>query len=112
MINESVVVFVGEPVASREDITVIIDCSDLIHQARDYGIKNPNVNWYKDGNALSNGSAINVLISEDRSLCIVLDILIAIGAMAGTDGNYTCEVCPPGSFNCTSRSTWLVACGK
>ena len=112
VINKSVVVFVGEPVTVRQGVRVTIDCSNLI-QARDGGITNFNVTWYKDGIVLSNGSATHVLISKDRSLCIITDTLLAAGGQIGTDGNYTCEVCPSGSSgNCTSRNTCQAVCGE
>ena len=113
MVNESVVVFVGEPVTVKEDHRVTINCSNLIQQARDDGITNPIITWYKDGVVLSNGTAARVLISKDRSLCIITDTLLAVGGQVGTDGNYTCEVCPPDtSNNCTSRSTCQAVCGE
>ena len=112
VINKSVVVFVGEPVKVREGIQVTINCSNLIQQARNGGITNFNVTWYKDGVVLSNESANQVLISKDRSLCIITDTLFAFRGQVGNDGNYTCEVCPPGSADCTSRSTYQAVCGE
>ena len=105
--------FVGEPVTVREDVRVTIDCRKAIQEARDSGITNPNVTWYKDGVTLSNGSALNVVISEDKTLCIITDTLLAVGGQVGNDGNYTCEVCPPGSVNnCTIVTDCVAVCGK
>ena len=112
VVNESLVVFVGEPVRVREDIQVTFDCIDLIQKARNEGISNPDITWYKNGIPLSNGSAVNVVISPDTRFCIITNTIVAMGGQIGTYGNYTCRVCHPGSFNCNSTSSKKSVCGK
>ena len=112
VVNESVVVFVGEPVTVREDVRVIINCSKLIDDVIANGIINPNVNWFKAGYPLSNGSAVNVLISADKRLSIITDSLLAVGGQLGNDGDYTCEVCAPNSSSCRNMTTSHVVCGE
>ena len=113
VVNESVVVFVGEPVTVREDVRVTINCSNVIQQARDAGFTNPNITWYKDGFVLTNATAPNVVISEDKTLCIITDTLLAVGGQVGNDGNYTCEVCAGTSSNCIRPIPPCIAvCGE
>ena len=74
-------------------------------------MKNPTVNWYKDGVTITNESAVNVAISNDNRLCIITNTSLAMDGQAGTDGNYTCEVCNSTSY-CISRNSTHVVCGK
>ena len=107
MVNESLVVFVGEPVIVPEDIRVTIDCGEVIDAAP---IENPTVTWYKNGIPITNGSAINVVISADNRLCIITDTLLAVGGQLGTDGNYSCQVCT--SMECNITNSIHDVCGK
>ena len=114
MINESVVVFVGEPVIVGQDVVVTIDCSQEIQCVIDsLGVPNPVINWYKDGREIMNGSELNVRLSSDKSLCIIYETLMAVGGQLGTDGNYSCEVCPDATLvNCVTNFTDADLCGK
>ena len=113
MINESVVVFVGEPVIVGQDVRVTIDCSLVIDGVINTGVSDPVINWYKDGREIMNGSELNVVLSTDRSLCIITDTLMAVGGQLGTDGNYSCEVCTDSSLaNCMTNFTDAGLCGK
>ena len=93
MVNESVAVFVGEPVLVSTKVRVTIDCSPLIDRAIANGISNPTVRWFRDGFELSNGSATNVEISANRRLLIITETAVSVGGRLGNDGNYTCDVC-------------------
>lgn len=110
VVNNSVHVFVGEPVVVGEDIQVTVDCSPLINVVVNNGISNTIVTWYKDGAQLTNGSAVNVVISADNKLCIITDTLLTVGGQFGTDGNYTCEIC--NRSTCMQNATLLDVCGK
>ena len=112
MINESVVVFIGEPVIVPVYVRVTIDCSQLIDQTISSGVPNPTVTWHQNGLEISNGSAPNVVISADRRLLIITDTLLAVGGQLGNDGNYTCNVCRNFmSPNC-SKTTPVDICGE
>ena len=112
VINDSVTVFVGEPVITPEDIRVTIDCGPLIDEVvNTTNVTNPTVTWYKDGAALTTGSAFNVEISDDSRFCVITDTLLAVGGQLGTDGNYTCEVCSTPT-NCQRKDTGTAVCGE
>ena len=113
MINQSVVVFAGEPVLVPEDIRVTIDCGPIIDAvAAEIGMA-PTVRWYKDGTILTTGSAINVEISDDGRFCVITDTLLAVGGQLGTDGNYSCEVCTsPTDTNCNRTISCNAVCGE
>ena len=114
MINESVTVFVGEPIVVGEDVRVTIDCSEVIDPVIAGGIPNPTIRWIKDGAELTiNGSAPNVDISADRRRLIITDTLLAVGGQVGNDGNYTCKVCDDSTYvNCRNRTTCNAVCGE
>ena len=112
VINNSVVVSVGEPVITPEDVRVTIDCSPLIDEvAASTGIPNPTVTWFKDGAVLMTGTAISVEISDDGRFCVITDTLLAVGGQLGTDGTYSCEVCST-PINCQTNDTGAVVCGE
>ena len=112
MVNGTVEVNVGQDViVNGEGVRVTIDCIQLINNKTISGVQNPTVNWYKDGVSITNGSAVNVVISNDDRLCIITNTLLTVGGQAGTDGNYTCEVCN-GTANCISKESTHVVCGK
>ena len=111
VVNRSVAVFVGEDVVVEEIVQVTINCSQLIDATIDNEISNASITWYKNGALLTNGSAINVVISADGRYCIITHTLLSVGGLQGTDGNYTCEVCNTPT-TCTAMTTYLVAvCG-
>ena len=93
---------------NREGIRVTIHCTQLINRI---GMENPTVNWYKDGVTITNESAVNAVISNDNRLCIITNTSLAMDGEAGTDGNYTCEVCNSTAY-CISRNSTHVVCGK
>ena len=108
MVNESLVVFVGEPIRVGERVRVTIDCSSLIDEAIDNSIPNPTVTWFKDGAELSNAY---VEISADKRFCIITDTLFAVGGQLGNAaGQYTCEVCD--NTICMNKTSNLFVCGK
>lgn len=92
----------------RVNERVIINCGPLIDSANE---PNPIVNWYHNHLGLSNGSAINVVISQDERLCTIAETSVGTGGGLGNGGNYTCEICGNLS-NCISRSTITEICGK
>ena len=114
MVNGSVFVFVGKPVSVEEKIRVTIDCSQLIDEVIDStGVSNPTISWYKDGLIITNGSERNVLISADNRLCVITHTLRASGALLGTDGNYTCQVCTDSTMTaCMINETVADFCGE
>ena len=102
----------GENVTVGDDQRVIIDCSEVIDQAIMSGIPNPTVNWFRDGNMLSNGSVANVIISGDRRRLIITDTLLAVGGQIGNDGDYTCDVCTDFMDPNCSITTPVCICGE
>ena len=111
---ESVVVFVGEPVIVEEDLQVIIDCGQMIDAAIfSTEMPAPVITWYKDETPLSNGSALNVVISSDNRSCIITNTSLAVGGQFGTDGIYTCEVCADMTMiNCSTNQTNVRVCSE
>ena len=114
MINDSLVLFVGESIVVGEDVRVTIDCSEVIDPVIFSGIPNPTIRWLKDGAELTaNRSAPNVDISADRRRLIITDTVLAVGGQVGNDGNYTCEVCDdPTDVNCRNQTTCNAVCGE
>ena len=112
MVNESLVVFVGEPVVVGEDVRVTIDCSRLIDEAIAIGIPNPTVTWFRYGNELTNATVTNVEISADMRLCIITDTILPVGGQLGNEGNYSCQVCEDVTENCRNKTTCSAVCGK
>ena len=112
VVNNSVTVFVGEPVITAEYTQVTIDCGQLIDEVvNTINVANPMVTWYKDGHVLTAGSVINVGISDDGRLCIIPDTLLAVGGQFGSDGNYSCEVCSTPT-DCQRNDTFVTNCGE
>ena len=80
-----------DPVSTKEDVKLTIDCGSLIDAS---GISNPIIRWYKnDRLTLINESEINVVISKDKRHLIITSTLMALGGQLGTEGVYACEVC-------------------
>ena len=111
MVNDSVFVFVGEPVRVGEDIRVTMDCSRLIDDVINNGTQNTTVTWYDhigtpiDGRYVASGA----VISADGRQCIIP--VTSIIPQYGIDGDYTCEVCSDANA-CITRSTTLFVCGE
>ena len=109
VVNESIVVFTGEPVRVREDVQVTMNCSKLIDRAINDGVSNPTVTWFKDNLVLSNDSRTNVLISADNRLCIITNTALTYRREVGNDGNYSCEVCR-NTTDCMIGSNFVYVC--
>ena len=110
VVNGSVAVFVGENVVVKEDVRVMIDCSQLIDAIMDNRVSNTTITWYKDGFPITNGSALNVKISADYRHCIITNTLLALGGrQLRTDGDYTCGVC--NITTCINKSSSVIICG-
>ena len=109
-----VAVFIGEPFTVEENVRVIIDCGLLIDATiNNTRISDPITTWYKYGNPISNGSALNVEISWNNRLCIISYSKLAFGGQLGTDGNYTCEVCTDVMrVNCSTNQTTGIVCSE
>lgn len=97
----------NDNVTTKPGIDLTIDCGPLIDAA---GITNAVIRWYKNDVPLSNGSEINVVISENERELIINETLVAVGGQLGTEGVYTCEVCN-GSL-CFRNSITTEICGK
>ena len=95
---------VGQPVTLEDYQHVIINCESLIDDTIADGVATPDVAWYKDGLKITNGSVINVAISENKRQCIITEASLAVGNKSGNNGNYTCKVCSDPS-TCTNRTT-------
>ena len=101
VVGDNVIVGVGE--------RIVMDCGPLIDAT---GVSNPMINWFHDGIKLSNksGSGINVVISQDERLCIIIRTSLTVGGQIAIGGSYTCEVCSNSSA-CNNRSTIVDVCG-
>ena len=111
VVNDTVMVNIGENVTAREDIQVVINCTQLVNNKINSGVRKPTVKWYKNGRKIKAGSEINVELSEDKRICVITDTLLAVGGQPGTDGNYTCKVCG-GNTKCLSGTSIQAVCGK
>lgn len=100
-------VVVGDNVKVGVDERVIIDCGPLIDTS---SVPNLMVKWYFNGFDLLNGTSSNVVISQDKRLCIITRTLLSVGGELGNSGNYTCEVCSDPT-TCMTRSTITDICG-
>ena len=109
MVNESVVISVGEPVRVGYGIQITINCSKLINRTINDGVTNFTVTWSKHGVVLLNGSLPNVIISADK-LCIITETLLILSQYE-FDELYTCEVCK-NVTDCESVITEVIVCGK
>jgi len=112
VINQSVIVFAGEPVIVNDSMRVIIDCGQLIDQAVNDGIPNPTVTWMRDGLTLMNRTTPNVVISADRRRLIITDTLLAVGGQLGNDGNYTCDICMDYNVPDCRNESVVCICGE
>ena len=119
MVNNSLEVKIGNPdsITVREGIQVTINCKPMIDFVRNASGVNPRVVWYKNGIILTNGSEVNVYISEDDRLVVISQTSVAEAGQLGTSGNYTCCACigdSNGDLNvdCTCNSTVKTVCGK
>ena len=100
-------VVIGQDVILGTGERVIIDCGLLIDDSE---LSDLNVNWYHNTLSLSNGSVPDIVISQDRRLCIITETAVPIGGQLGNGGTYTCEVC--NNLNtCRSNSTTIDVCG-
>ena len=106
-VNGSVTVLIGETIIVEEDVQVIIDCSQLIATA----ISNITVIWLKNGYPITNGTAVNTVISADHRFCIITDTLPSEGGRkVGTDGDYTCKICS--ITTCINMTSPQITCSK
>ena len=114
VVDESEVVFIGEPFIVGEGVQVIIDCGRLINATiNSTGISNPLIMWYKNGSPIPNRFALNVEISADNRSCVISETLISVGGQLGTEGNYTCEVCTNMmGMNCSTNQTTGTICSE
>ena len=103
VINDSVILFVGEPIILGEDVRVTIDCSPVIDPVIASGIPNPIIRWIKDGAELTgNGSSPVDKISADKRRLIITSL--PVSSPIPTEFNYTCLVCDDLTYvNCRSR---------
>ena len=97
----------------REGVEINIDCGQQIDDVINITGANPSVTWYKNDIILTNGSERNIVISEDKRLCIISATSLAVGGELGTSGNYTCRVCAgDGNIDCLVNSSLQIVCGK
>ena len=104
---------IGESATVRVGVEVIIDCGRQIDDVINTTGVNPYVTWFKNGTILTNGSERNIVISQDKRICIISATSLAVGGELGTSGNYTCRVCAgDGSADCLINSSRQIVCGK
>ena len=100
-------VVVGNNVKVGVGKQVIIDCGPLIDTT---SVPDLIVKWYFNGFEVSNGNSSNVVISQDKRLCIITRTILSVGTKVGSSGNYTCEVCSDPT-TCMTGSTITDICG-
>ena len=110
VVDISIVVSINETdvISTKERIEVTVDCGPLIDAS---GIPNPIIKWYKNDVPLSNGTEMNIIISQDSKLAIITETLMAVGGQLGTEGVYTCEVCNATYCN-IKKSITTEICGE
>ena len=96
----------GENVKVGVDYKVYIDCGPKIDAA------GPNVTWYYNGLELLNGSIANVILSQDKRQCIIINTLYDIEDQLSNSGNFTCEVCSDLNNTCVNHSSIVNICGE
>ena len=112
MENNSLNVFVGARVVVGEGVQVTIDCGLLIENIKNETGEIPTTTWwYKNGQNLSNGSATNVILSQDNKLLILTQSTLSSGGQLGTSGDYTCEVCS-NTTDCINETSIHKVCSK
>jgi len=104
-------VFVGTPIIEGEDIQVTIDCGSLIQSVTNESGLISSITWYKNGRTLSNGSATNVILSQDNQLLILTETALSSGGQLGTNGDYTCEVCS-NTTDCLNETSIHIVCSE
>ena len=113
VVNNSLIVSIGESATVRVGVEVIIDCGRQIDDVINITGVNPRVTWYKNGIILTNGSERNIVISQDERFCIIRQASVAIGDELGTSGNYTCRACAGDvTIDCLINSSRQIVCGK
>lgn len=109
--GNSLYAIVGTPIFVGSNIHVTIDCGPLIENVTNmYGLIS-TVTWYKSGLNLTNGSATNVVLSQDNRLCIINNTVLISGGHIGTAGDYTCKVCR-NSSDCKNKTSIHKVCGE
>ena len=111
MINSSLELSIGKSAIVRMDVRVIIDCRQLVDDVRNLTGLNYNVTWYKNEAVLANASENNLVISQDKRLCIITATSLAERGESGSSGNYTCRVCS-GNANIDCIYNTSLVCGK
>ena len=114
VVNDSVFVFVGEPVTVGEGVRVTIDCSQLIDEATNNGSKNFTITWYNPYGTPHNDSCSTYFNVSADSMQLIFpntSVSLAIDGHLVVDGNYTCEVCGD-TDACINRSTLLYVCSE
>ena len=113
--NNSLVVFVGEPfnIAVGVGVRVTINCSKLIDALN---MSNPIINWIRTNERRIDFLEINrslphVYISNDNRHLIINNTILSDGGQLGNEGKYTCEVCN-NTTDCRNLTTCVVICGK
>ena len=113
VVNNSLIVSIGESATVRVGVEVIIDCGRQIDDVINITGVNPSVTWYKNGIILTNGSERNIVISQDKRFCIIRQASLAMEGELGTSGNYTCRTCAgDGTADCLINSSRQIVCGK
>ena len=98
---------IGEDIAAPPFTRLTINCSLLISSLVPFN----NITWFKDELGATNGSASNLLISQDRHLLILSSTLTSVGGQLGNDGVFNCSVCS-NNGTCITRQSHVEVCRK
>ena len=105
-IETEVFAMIGEDMNVPENVYLTISCSHLIDELVPF-----NIAWSIEGNEASNGSAPNVIISQNKHQLIVTRTLLSVGGQLGSSGTYACTVCS-NNGTCLKRQSYCEICGK
>ena len=97
---------IGEDINVPENVYLTISCSHLINQVVPF-----NITWRIGEHEASNGSAPNVIISQNKHQLIITSTLLSVGGQRGNRGTYTCAVCS-NNGTCLERQSYCEICGK
>ena len=97
---------IGEDINVPPNIHLTINCSHLISELVPY-----NITWSINGNVASNGSAPNVIISQNKLQLIITKTKLGVGGELGNRGVYACNVCS-NNGSCVIRQSQCEICGK
>ena len=91
-------------------ITLTISCDQLISTLVPLNVT-LNITWTKDERTAENGSAPNLIITQDRHQLILAPTKLKDGGQLGNSGTYACTVCSDNE-TCIKSQSHCEICSK